>query len=261
MMQLQGKKILITRDISQAEGLREKLTLLGAEVICVATISISDPPDWKSFDHAVERASEFDWVVFTSTNAVRQTSMRLSKLNVDRGQLNDLKKAAVGNQTAEAAREAGWEIDLIPDQYQAEGLLDVLVESGIRDKKVWMPKALKARSFLMDELEKAGAVVIDTPVYQNTIPYENRDRLRQVLLHEKIDWITFTSSSTVTNFIKILGDHWMPNQFPKLASIGRITTKTMKQHGLVPCITAEAQNLDGLCQGIVEWEIKSQKTE
>ena len=261
MQQLQGKRILITRDISQAEGLKEKLVLLGAEILCVATIAISDPPEWESFDQAAERAPDFDWVVFSSTNAVRRTSMRLSQLNLDTERLNALKKAAVGNQTAAAAREAGWKIDLIPDQYQAEGLLDALVKSGVSGKKIWMPRALQARSFLIDELEKVGAVITDTPVYQNTIPYENRDRLQNALLNERIDWITFTSSSTVTNFIKILGDLRLQIQLPKLASVGRITSKTMKQHGLVPSITAERQNLDGLCQGIVEWETTAPKSD
>ncbi len=254
MQELQGKRVLITRDISQVEGLRVKLDLLGAEVLCVATIAISDPPDWKPFDHAAEAVTDFDWVVFSSTNAVRRTAKRMSQLKIDHPRFKILKKAAVGNQTAEAANEEGWRIDLVPGQFQAEGLLDALLKSDIKGKKIWMPRALQARSFLIDELEKAGAVVTETPVYQNTIPYENRDRLRHILLNEKIDWITFTSSSTVTNFFKILGDLQLEIQLSKLASIGKITTETIKEHGYIPSFTAKPQNLKGLCQGIVEWE-------
>jgi uroporphyrinogen III methyltransferase/synthase len=261
MQALQGKRVLITRDISQAEGLREKLDLLGAEVLCVATIAISDPPDWKPFDHAAEVVPDFDWVVFSSTNAVRRTSMRWSQLNGDQHQFNTIKKAAVGDQTAEAANEEGWRIDLVPNQFQAEGLLDALLKSDIKGKKIWMPRALQARSFLIDELEKAGAEVTETPVYQNTIPYENRDRLRHILRNEKIDWITFTSSSTVTNYFKILGDIQLQNKRSKLASIGKITTETIKQHGFMPSFTAKPQNLEGLCQGIVEWETAASGSE
>ena len=261
MQELQGKRILITRDASQAEGLREKLALLGAEILCVATIAISDPPDWKPFDHAAEAVSDFDWVVFSSTNAVRRASMRFSHLNVDLSRFNILKKAAVGSQTAETANEEGWRIDLVPGQFQAEGLLDALLKSDIKGKKIWMPRALQARSFLIDELENAGAVVTETPVYQNTIPYENRDRLRHILLNEEINWITFTSSSTVTNFFKILGDLQLEIQFSKLASIGKITSETIREHGHTPSFTANPQNLEGLCQGIVEWETTASESE
>lgn len=254
MNTLQGKKILITRDITQAHGLKEKLAALGAEILCVATIAISDPPDWTMFDTAANSASDFDWIVFSSINAVKRTAERLSQLNVESDHFKAIKMAAVGDQTAEAALEAGWRIDLVPEHFQAEGLLEALVKSGVNGMKIWMPRALKARGFLINELQKAGAKVTETPVYQNTIPYQNRDRLRQVLIHEKIDWITFTSSSTVTNFLKILGEDSWRNSLPKLASIGRITTKTLEEQGLIPSFTAEPQNLTGLCQGILKWE-------
>jgi uroporphyrinogen III methyltransferase/synthase len=261
MQELQGKRVLITRDVSQAEGLKEKLGLLSAEVLCVATIAISGPPDWKPFDYAAEAVSNFDWVVFSSTNAVRQTSMRLSQLAADHDQFNTLKKAAVGKQTAAAANEEGWRIDLVPGQFQAEGLLAALLKSDLKGKKIWIPRALQARSFLIDELEKAGAEVVETPVYQNTIPYENRDRLRHILLNEKIDWITFTSSSTVTNFFKILGDRHLQIQLSNFASIGKITTETIIKHGYIPSFTAKPQNLEGLCQGIVEWETAASESD
>ncbi|NQU64930.1 MAG: uroporphyrinogen-III synthase [SAR324 cluster bacterium] len=254
MNSLQGKKILITRDIAQTSGLKEKLAAQGAEIICVATIAISDPPDWSPFDKAAKTASEFDWIVFTSINAVKQTANRLSKLSIESDRLKAIKKAAVGDKTAEAVIEAGWQIDLVPEHFQAEGLLEALLKSDVKGKQIWMPRALKARNFLIDELQKAGAVVTESPVYQNTIPYENRGQLQQVLLHEKLDWITFTSSSTVSNFLEIVGKECLPNPLPKLASIGHITTKTLEQQGLIPSFTAEPQNLEGLCQGILEWE-------
>ncbi|MBU2644904.1 uroporphyrinogen-III synthase [bacterium] len=254
MGSLEGRRILITRDASQAGGLKEKLASRGAEILSIPTIAISDPPDWTPFDQAVGMLSTFEWIVFSSVNAVRKTSDRLTTLNTEMDRFNAVKIAVVGDQTAEAVREKGWRVDLIPDQYQAEGLLVALKQSGISGKRIWIPRALKARRFLIDELEKSGSRITETPVYQNTIPYENRNQLQQALLSGKIDWITFTSSSTVTHFFKILGDTPWRNPIPKLASIGQITTKTLTQYGLIPSVTADPQNINGLCQGILDWE-------
>jgi len=254
MTSLQGRKILITRDASQAGSLKEKLADLGGDVICVPTIAITEPPDWAPFDKASTRLPEFDWVVFSSVNAVSRTADRLSHLRIASDVLNSSRLAAVGNQTAVAAAAYGWQIEVVPDRFQAEDLLERLLKTDVSGKNIWIPRALEARPFLVDELRRARAEVLETPVYQNTIPYENRVRLRDVLLNGKIDWITFTSSSTVTNFLKILGDHVSLKQLPRLASIGRITTQTLEKYGLIPDFTADPQNLDGICQGLLDSE-------
>lgn len=254
MTLLNGKRILITRDASQTGSLKEKLVALGAEVLCVPTIAITDPPDWAPFDTAAGDLAVFDWVIFSSVNAVSRTANRLAHLNVQPDFPAGIKKAAVGNQTARAADEIGWKTDLVPDRFQAEDLLASLLKTNVDGRKIWIPRALEARPLLVDELRKAGAIVTETPVYQNTIPYENRDRLHQVLNSEEIDWITFTSSSTVTNFFKILGEKRSRDQLPKIASIGRVTTETIEQHDLIPDFTAHPQNLEGLCQGMLNAE-------
>ena len=254
MTLLNGKRILITRDASQAGGLREKLETLGGEVFCVPTISISEPPDWSPFDAAAQKLLQFDWIIFSSVNAVSRTSARLSHLQIQHNRLNSIKMAAVGSQTAKSAIEFGWRMELVPDRFQAEDLLNVLLKTDVSGKQIWIPRALEVRPLLGDELRKAGAQLTETPVYQNTVPFENQKKLLDVLTHENIDWITFTSSSTVTNFFKILGEQPSLEKLPKLASIGNLTTKTLRGLNLVPIFTADPQNLEGLCQGILDAE-------
>lgn len=254
MSELKGKRILITRDASQAGSLEERLTALGAEVICVPTITITDPPDWTPFDAAAERLPDYDWVVFSSVNAVERTAKRLSFLDIPLDLLQHLQKAAVGDQTARAIETVGWAVDLVPDRYQAEDLLAAMLARGVGGCRIWVPRALEARPVLIDSLRGAGAEVMVSPVYQNKIPLDNRDRLRHVLVEDRIDWITFTSSSTVSNFFSILGENPRQEELPQLASIGRITTKTLAAHGLMPAFTAKPQNLEGLCQGILDVE-------
>ncbi len=105
-----------------------------------------------------------------------------------------------------------------------------------------------------EKLENAGAIVSMTPVYQNQIPFENKELIFDVLNRQTIDWITFTSSSTATNFFKIIGKTLTQRELPKIASIGSITTKTLNQLQLSPAFSADPQNIEGLCQGIVNWE-------
>jgi uroporphyrinogen III methyltransferase/synthase len=254
MKPLHGKTILITRDSSQTGSLKDKLEALGAEIISIPTIRIADPPDWLPFDQAAQQVDRFDWLVFTSVNAVSQTHKRLLQLGYRPEALTLPKIAVVGDQTGRQVEAMKWRIDFIPDSYQAENLASGMVARGVAGKKIWFPRALEARSVLIDELEQIGATVTLTPVYQNTIPLENRENLRQTLDNLQVDWITFTSSSTVTNFFKILDRDTLSLSLPRLASIGKITTKTLLAFSLKPEFTAEPQNLDGLCQGIAEYE-------
>ncbi len=248
---LQGKTILITRDASQAGGLKQMLEEKGAEVISIPTISIEDPPDWQPFDQAATELECFDWIVFGSVNAVVQTIKRLRSQNIDIRSLDLGGIAAVGDQTARCLEDNGWPVRIIPNRFQAEDLGDRLIAEGVSGKDIWLPRALVARNVLIEKLEKAGARVVITPVYRNAIPMSNRDRLREVLTNRKPDWITFTSSSTVDNFFKILD--WDPAniELPNLASIGSITSKTIEEYSLKPEFTADPQNLSGLCEGII----------
>ncbi len=172
-------KVLITRDASQAGGLQAKLENIGAKVACVPTISIQDPDDWSLFDHATKDLLLYDWVLFTSANAVKQSQKRLSELKIDLNSFPNLKFGAVGKQTAELILEAGWNVDIVPQKYQAEGLLEELIQRKVSGKKFWFPRALHARKYLIPELITLGADVTLTPVYQNKIPLENAPLLQE----------------------------------------------------------------------------------
>lgn len=250
-----NQTILITRDVSQSGSLKEILEEAGATVIAVPTIKITDPPDWTSFDSAARDLSRFNWIVFSSINAVKKTADRLSHLDIRLTDQPRLKLAAVGDQTAQAARNLGWNIDLVPSFYQAEGLLEEFRQLELKSQCFWFPRAMAARNKIIKELEQSGAEITVSPVYQNVPPFENRDRLNEVISQGNIDWITFTSSSTVTNFFKILGRTMRQAQLPRLASIGTITTKTLAEYGLTPAFTAHPQNIQGLCDGILSWNV------
>lgn len=254
MKPLIQKKILITRDSSQAGSFKDMLEELGANVISIPTISIVDPEDWRAFDRAAEQIDSFQWIVFTSINAVTQTVKRLKQLNIQLTQPDMPKIAVVGSKTAQQVESCGWVVSFIPEKFQAEGLAEGLVNLGVSNQKVWFPRAKVARHVLIEELQKTGAEVEVTPVYENAIPYENKDLLADALSSKQVDWITFTSSSTVTNFFKILDCSPESISLPKIASIGSVTTKSLEDFSLVPEFTAEPQNLEGLCQGLVAYE-------
>lgn len=230
------------------------LTEMGARVVSVPTIRIADPPDWTPFDRAATQLKKFEWIVFTSVNAVHQTESRLRHLKLTAGELPPPYIAAVGDQTARQLEELDWPVHLIPDKYQSEDLGTELVSRGVKGKKIWIPRALKGGKKLPEILEQEGAEVIITPVYQNTIPHENRDSLLKALQENDIDWVTFTSSSTAVNFLSLLGDRLQEIKMPKCASIGSVTSKTLREYSLEPAVTADPQNLAGLCDGIVAWE-------
>ena len=249
MKPLTGRTIIITRDSLQAGNLRDMLETLGATVTSIPTISISDPPDWLPFDSAVEQIETFHWVVFTSINAVSQTRKRLEQLGQTVQSFRVPRIAAVGDKTAQQVAELGWQVEFIPEQFQAEGLAAGLVDRGVSHQKIWFPRAMVARHVLIDELVKTGAEVVVTPVYQNTIPWQNKTRLQATLDNDHLDWITFTSSSTVINFFKILDREPASVTMPKIASIGSITTKTLLELSLKPEFTADPQNLEGFVPG------------
>lgn len=256
MKPLANRKIIITRDSSQAGSLKDMLEDLGAEVISIPTISITDPPDWSAFDKAAREIESFQWVVFTSINAVVQTYKRIELLGYQPADFPLSSIAVVGDKTAKQAEDLGWKVDFIPEKFQAEGLAAGLKSRGVSGQRIWFPRAMVARHVLIDELVKTGAEVTVTPVYQNSVPYENKELLQAALNDGKADWISFTSSSTVTNLFKILKCEPKEVSLPNIASIGTITTETLLKLSLEPAFTADPQNLDGLCQGIVDYEAR-----
>jgi len=255
--QLKDKRILLTRAVPQAQSFANQLKERGAFPIIIPTIQISDPPDWGPFDKALAMLSEFHWLLFTSVNAVEKTAKRLKEADLKLSDYPLLKIAVVGSKTAEVVQKEGWKVSLLPKQYQAEGLLYELEKQGVSHKKIWFPRALRGRDILHEGLTRLGGTVVMTAAYENTVPIENESKLLSTLAHENLDWLVFTSPSTIANFFTLISNQIPLEDLPKIASIGAVTTKALLRYGIDPKVSANPQNVDGLLIGMERWELEN----
>jgi len=256
-----GKRILVTRSREQASELVALLTDLGADCLEGATIELTDPPSWEELDQALEQGS-FDWVLFTSLNAIRFFFKRLHELGRDARALSGAKIGVVGAATAEALKNHGLIPDLIPETYTGEGLADALVRLGVQGQRILLPRALKAREILPERLSAHGALVQVVPVYQNVRP-EGYDEIREALRNHRIDCITFTSSSTVRNFIEMLAAKDQEELLElvggvQIAAIGPITAETATKAGLKVDIKPQTYTIPALVEAILEFYTKNE---
>lgn len=229
-----GRSILVTRAADQAGEFSKLLTGLGAHVFECPTIRLVPPEDWQDLDRGAGNASGYDWVIFTSANAVRFFFQRLHHLNRDSRSLGNCKICAVGPKTAEALSVFGIRPDLIPADYKGEGVVEVFKTVETKGKRILFPKADKAREVIPEGLASLG-MLVDAPVaYRNVIPERLPEEALQALEDRRVDCVTFTSSSTVENLAGILGENRFLHllQGVKVASIGPITSKTCLELGL-----------------------------
>jgi len=251
-----GKRIMVTRTREQASDLVASLEELGAEVLERPVISIQAPDSWEPLDLALADLADYDWVLFTSLNAVKNFFFRLREKGGDSRTLGRARIGVVGRATAEALLDYGIVADLVPEEFTGEGLAASLVAQGIRGKKVLIPRALKAREILPRSLEEAGAAVTVVPVYQNVRPVGYEEQLRQDLRDEEVDVITFTSSSTVSNFLHMLNArdadelHALTKDIV-IAAIGPITGKTIRDNGLQVHIQPASHTIPALVDSIL----------
>ena len=254
---LMGKKIIVTRARHQASQLVENLTNLGAECLSFPTIEIIPPEDYAEIDKAIESLSSYKWIIFTSVNGVVFFFKRLFESGYDVRALNNLKTASIGPATAEKLLEFGLNSDIVPKHYRAESVIDAFSDIQVKNVKILLPRAGIARPILPVELRKMGALVDEITVYNTVIPDSQKEELiSELLSHEKIDMITFTSSSTVTNFKNMLvSENFNIHLLKKItmASIGPITTETAKKEGFDIQISAETFTIQGLCDSILKY--------
>ncbi len=252
-----GKKILVTRTRDQASELVSLLEEEGAECLEGATIALVEPESWHELDIALAELSDYEWLLFTSINAITFFFRRLRELNLDARDLKGPKIGVVGTATAEALRGYGLKADLLPREFTGEGLATVLLEMGVAGKKILLPRALEAREALVEKLTAGGAEVKMAPVYRNVRP-EGYGEIRTALEKKKIDLVTFTSSSTVSNFIEML-ELKDQAEFDRLLSgvrvavIGPITAKTAIKKGLRIDIQPETYTIAALVAAIVDY--------
>lgn len=246
-----GKRIVVTRARAQASDMRRRLEDLGAEVIQFPTIRIRPPASWGPVDDAIGRLDIFDWVIFSSVNGVRAFFERLFANGKDARGLAGKSVAAIGPKTAKALREYGVVSDLTPVDYKAEGLLEVFPEGSARH--ILFPRAKVAREVLPETLRTRGHEVEVVPVYE-TVMESPDPEVREAVLSGDVDMITFTASSTVHNFVKIMGGREVAGNLPgsvKFASIGPITSQTLRDYGLQVDVEAPVYTIEGLIEEIV----------
>lgn len=250
---LKGKQIVVTRARSQASSLIAALTQLGAEVIELPTIETVPIDSYEALDVALRNIAQYQWLIVTSANTVRVLAKRLAALNLPPSTLAWPRKVAIGSATANAMREQGIEVDLVPNQYVAESLLQALGDQ-VAGKRILLARATVSRDVIPDELTRKGATVHAIDAYKTVIPNGAVDRMRQVFSDPATppDAVTFTSSSTVKNFFAL----WHEADFRGIPegvaaiSIGPITSETLREFGWKPAREAKRHDVEGLVQGV-----------
>jgi len=276
---LQGLRILNTRTQHQASVFSAQLSALGAIPLEFSTIRIVAPEDWVPFDHALKRLCEsacYDWLIFTSANGVKSFFDRLVTQGYSLTSLDNVRIAAIGPATATTLRKYGARVDLVPSNYIAEAVAASILKDTLKrgeeleGKKVLLARAAEARSVLMDELQSAG-VEVDVVIAYRTLGIDKDGPQRQIFLRQlkkqELDIITFTSSSTVRNFMHWLTEYDEPftemflhqvraSARPKIACIGPITSQTARECGLKVHIEAQVYTIAGLIEAIIRNEEK-----
>ncbi len=251
-----GKRIVVTRTREQASELVSLLEENGASCLEHATISIEPPDSWQEADAAIDRLGDFDWVIFTSINAIHSFFQRLLDKGFDSRKMHGCRIAAVGTVTADCLLGYGLKADLLPEKFTGEGLVEALVATDVSAKKVLIPRALEARKVLEEGLARAGAQVTITPVYQNVPPVAEGVKLRKEIAGGEVDMLTFASSSTVHNFVAMLACQDNRELAELLdgvliAAIGPITGKTVSEYGLRVDIQPETYTIAAMVEAIV----------
>jgi uroporphyrinogen III methyltransferase/synthase len=251
-----GHRILITREYSSDY---EPLEEFGAEIFEFPTIRIVPPASYKELDAAIHRIEEYHWIVLTSANGVRFFMERFFKKGRDVRDLKGLKLCAVGSKTADAVRAYGMKVDLVPDEFNAEGLVESLNQmygspDRLKGVRFLLPRAERARELFPDRVKALGGK-IDTPVaYRAVKPDKHGKLLKRFLMEGRISVATFTSGATFTNFIDIMGSDAVP--FLKriaIAAIGPVTKRTIEKADLEVTILPKEATIHAMVDAIIKW--------
>lgn len=266
---LTGIRVLVGRAKHQAGTLSAELRERGAEVIEIPFIEIRKPKSFRPLDAALKNLSTYDWLILTSVNGVEAMWERMEKLRLPKATLNGPSIAAIGPATKKAIEQRGGKVDVVPKEYVAESVVKSL-KRQVKGKRVLLVRAKVARDVIPRELRKAGAHVDVVEAYETVVPQSSRRRLRAALGSPRLrpHVVTFTSSSTVRNFVELLGSPAKGKSLltgrgpgrPRdsgtesmlMASIGPITSATLGELGLPVDIPAKEFTIPGLVQAIVD---------
>jgi len=256
-----GVRVLVTR--KHTEGFDE-LEELGAEVIDFPTIEVAPPEDWGPLDKAIEGIASGkrvpDWIVFTSANGVRYFFERMFELGRDIRELKGIKVCAIGTKTKAAVEKTGIRVDLVPEKFRAEGLVDAFKkESGsLKGMRFLLPRAAEAREVFPEAVRSEGGE-IDVPVaYRSLMPERHGKRLQRFLKEGRISVATFTSAATFNNFLAIMGDEADALlKDVKIAAIGPVTAKAIEKAGLKVDIMPDEATIDAMAEAIKKFFLKT----
>jgi uroporphyrinogen-III synthase len=256
---LAGIRVLVGRARQQASALSAELRALGAEAIEIPFIEIHPPSSYKALDAALRKISEYDWLILTSVNGVEALATRMKKLDFDSNKLSHLKIATIGPSTRTASEKMGLKVSVVPPKYMAESVVESL-RGKVEGRRVLLVRAAVARDVIPRELRELGATVDVVEGYETVVPETSKKTLQSVMKDPELrpQVVTFTSSSAVRNFVELLGGRRHPPQTTnplmdgvRLASIGPITSSTLREFGLPVHIEAEEYTIKGLTRAIV----------
>lgn len=244
MWPLTGMRVVVTRAAHQAEELAGPLRDLGAEVILVPVIEIAPPADPTPLHDAARRADDYDWIIFTSANAVEAFGTLLPAPPA----ACKARIATVGVATRESAEQHGFSVTLVPARYVAESLVEAFKAMDLNGSRILIPSAAVTRDVVPAELRKRGAHVEVVEAYRNVLPPEAAERAASAFRKPYPDWVTFASSSAVDNLVRLIGPDRVSTV--RIATIGPITSQTVRAHGLSVAAEAVDHTVEGLVNAI-----------
>jgi len=254
-----GRRVLVTREHS--EGF-EALEDLGAEVIEFSTIKIVPPENWRELDSAIDKIESYNWLIFTSANGVKFFFKRLFEKERDIRDLKGIKICSVGEKTASFINSFGIKVDLVPEIFNAEGLVKAFAsgqtEDGLKGLRFLLPRAQEAREVFPAKVRELGGEIDVATAYRAVKPEVHGKRLRRFLKEGKISIATFTSAATFNNFMSIMEDDALGLlKGVAIAVIGPVTAKAVEKAGLKVSIMPEEATIEAMVKGIIEWSAGS----
>ena len=250
-----GRRVVVTRARAQAGELSAELEGLGAEVREFPTIEVRPPANFGPLDEAILDLDSFDWLVFTSVNGVEAFLGRLRHHGRDlRAISRQTKVAAIGPATAGALERVGLRVDVVPEEFRAEALIEAIKDGSLAGKRVLIPRAKVAREVLPEKLREAGAEVVVPPAYETVPSVEGKEGLAREIEAGLIDCVTFTASSTVENFVGAFGAEEASRLLAgaRVVCIGPITADTARGFGLGVDAEAREYTIPGLVEAVVD---------
>ena len=247
-----GKRIVVTRARAQASELAERLEQLGAEVLECPTIRVEQPEDVAALEKAAAQVGQYDWLILTSVNGVDAFFDALLAAGFDARQLGGVKVCTIGPATAARLHGYGVVADLLPERFVAESILEVFEEQEqAKGKRILLARADIARSDLTEGLRQLGAEVTEVTAYRTVADESGKEEILKALEADELDWITFTSSSTVRNFLNMIDLNKLSGKKFRVGSIGPVTSAIIRQLGMKLDVEAEQYTISGLVEAIL----------